>query len=145
MAVVDDGKVLLVQRGRDPGRGLWAVPGGKVETGERLVEAARREVREETGLEVEIGGVVWVGESIGPGHPPGWHYVLIDFVGRVTGGSIHAGDDACDVGWFDLATARTLPLTSTMPPLLDLLSDVVDGDGLRPIYYDPRCVKKRAE
>ena len=118
---MDGDRLLLIQRGREPGRGLWAVPGGKVDLGERLVDAARREVKEETGLDIEVGGVVWVGESIGPGSPPAWHYALIDFVGTVVGGTLDVGDDAADAGWFTLAEARRLPLTPTMPALLDLL------------------------
>lgn len=121
VAVVADGRLLLVKRGREPGRGLWAVPGGKVETGEELTATARREVAEETGLEVVVEDVVWVGESIGPGDPPAWHYVLIDFIGRVIGGEAVAADDADELGWFTDQEARRLPLTPTMPGLLDRL------------------------
>ena len=121
VAVVADGRLLLVKRGREPGRGLWAVPGGKVEAGEELTATARREVAEETGLEVVVEDVVWVGESIGPGDPPAWHYVMIDFIGRVVGGEPVAADDADEVGWFTDEEARHLPLTPTMPGLLDKL------------------------
>ncbi|HSJ36460.1 MAG TPA: NUDIX hydrolase [Acidimicrobiia bacterium] len=121
VAVVADGRLLLVKRGREPGRGLWAVPGGKVEAGEELTATARREVAEETGLEVVVEDVVWVGESIGPGDPPAWHYVMIDFIGRVVGGEPVAADDADEVGWFTDEEARRLPLTPTMPGLLDKL------------------------
>jgi ADP-ribose pyrophosphatase YjhB (NUDIX family) len=121
VAVVEAHRLLLVRRARPPGEGLWAVPGGKVEYGESMIDAARREVREETGLEVEIGEVVWAGDSLGPGHPPQWHYCLVDFMGRVTGGELRASDDAALVGWFTLEEAAQLPLTSTMPALLSEL------------------------
>lgn len=123
VAVVDGGRILLVQRGRDPGRGLWAVPGGKVDFGETLVEAARREAREETGMEVDVGGVLWAGESVGPGDPPAWHYVLVDFLATRLSGEPEAADDADEVGWFTLSQALDLPLTPTMPALLHKLAE----------------------
>lgn len=83
-----------------------------------MLATARREVQEETGLEIEVGEVVWAGDSLGPGHPPEWHYCLVDFVGQVTGGELKASDDAAEVGWFTLEEAAQLPLTSTMPALL---------------------------
>lgn len=122
VAVVEDGAILLVLRGRPPGEGLWAVPGGKVELGETMVEAARREVREETGLEVEIGEVIWAGDSIGPGRPPEWHYCLVDFTASVTGGDLVAGDDAAALRWVRFDEALLLPLTPTMPALLEKLT-----------------------
>ena len=92
--ILERGALLLVQRGRGPGQGLWAVPGGKVRFGETLRQAVIREVMEETGLEIEPGEVVWVGDSLGPGDPPAWHYTLVDFAARVVGGDATAGDDA---------------------------------------------------
>lgn len=123
VAVVANGRVLLVKRGREPGRGLWAVPGGKVELGETLTEAGKREVREETGLDVELGEVIWAGESIGPGDPPEWHYVLVDFVAIPVSGEAVAGDDAAELGWFNAPEALDLPLTPTMPDLIQRLVD----------------------
>jgi 8-oxo-dGTP diphosphatase len=117
VAVVNDGQLLLVRRGRDPGKGLWAVPGGKVEFGEPMREAARREVAEETGFDVRVGDVVWVGEFLEDDH----HIVLIDFHGEVLGGDMRAADDADDVRWVPLDEAADYPLTPTMYDLVDTL------------------------
>jgi len=117
VVVVSEGSILLVQRGREPGRGLWAVPGGKVRRGETMRDAARRETREETGLDVVVGEVVWVGEHIDDEH----HLVLVDFAASVTGGRLGAADDADDVRWVPLVDAAGYSLTPTMYDLLDTL------------------------
>lgn len=122
-AVVDAGRVLLVKRGREPAKGQWAVPGGKVDLGETVVEAVRWEVAEETGLVIEVKDVIWAGESIGPGDPPEWHYVLVDFVAIPVSGEAVAGDDAAELGWFNAPEALDLPLTPTMPDLIQRLVD----------------------
>lgn len=119
--MVDNGRILLVKRGRPPGEGLWAVPGGKVRLGETMTGALRREVLEETGLRIQPGRVVWAGDSIGPGDPPSWHFCLVDFLCDVEGGSLLAGDDAAEVAWVPLESASEYPLTPTMFELLDIL------------------------
>lgn len=117
VVLIEDGRILLIKRGREPGRGLWAVPGGKVRHGEPMRDAARREILEETGLIVEVGDVVWVGEFIEDGH----HLVLIDFSGIRTGGELRPGDDADDARWVSLDEAAGYPLTLTMHDLVDTL------------------------
>lgn len=102
------GRLLLVRRGRKPGRGLWSLPGGRREPGETAAAAAVREVREETGLVVTAGPVV--GRVERPG-PDGALYVVDDVACTLTGGELAAGDDADEVRWVDAAELGLLPLT----------------------------------
>lgn len=106
----DSGRVLLVRRANEPSRGLWSIPGGRVEAGESAEEAARREVREETGLDVEVGTLVGT-VDLGP-------YVVDDFLATVVGGTLVAGDDASDVAFFSADEVRALALS---PGLLAFL------------------------
>jgi ADP-ribose pyrophosphatase len=99
--VLHQGRVLLVRRGKPPRQGKWAVPGGKVEAGETLRQAAEREVREETGIEVRAGEVVHVFELIDrDGDTLRFHYVIIDLMAEYLGGEPRAADDASDARWF---------------------------------------------
>ncbi len=95
------GRVLLVRRGRPPGQGLWSLPGGVLETGERLEDGVRREVREETGLEVRSAEFREVFERIIRDRDGRvrYHYVLIDFLCRVAGGRPRPADDADAAEW----------------------------------------------
>jgi 8-oxo-dGTP diphosphatase len=97
----DRDRVLMALRGKEPLKGWWSLPGGVLELGETLEQAVCREVREETGLEVRPLGLFEVFERImrdAEGNPE-YHYVLADYVCRVTGGSLCAGDDAARVEW----------------------------------------------
>jgi len=111
-AVVSDdcGRLLMVRRGTAPGRGLWSIPGGRVEPEETSREAVAREVAEETGLEVIVGELAGVVELAGPG---GVTYVVEDFHASLDPvsdpGRLRAGDDADDVGWFSLDQLRQMP------------------------------------
>src|SRR4051812_21347546 len=99
--VIDDGRVLLVRRGHEPLKGEWSLPGGAVEVGETLEVATAREIREETGLEIEIGPMVDVLDRIrfdADGRVL-YHYVLIDFLCRPTGGTLCCASDAADAMW----------------------------------------------
>ena len=116
--MIDDGRILVVQRGRGPYAGSWAIPGGRQRRGETMQDAVRREVREETGLVVEVGDPVWIGDIIDPADPPSYHYTVVDFTAFAIGGELEAGDDAADARWVDLDEVRGLPLTPTMFELL---------------------------
>ena len=94
--VVDDGKLLMVRRAKEPGKGLWSVPGGRVEVGEYISDAVVREVKEETGMDVEVADLLGILEL--PGDP---HYVILDHVATVVGGEPTAGDDVDAVEWVE--------------------------------------------
>ena len=98
--VVHGGKALIVKRGHEPRKGEWSLPGGRVELGESLVEAVKREIREETGLEVEVGEII---ETFDRVHRRDgrveYHFVIVDFLCRCVGGTMCAGDDAEDAVW----------------------------------------------
>jgi 8-oxo-dGTP diphosphatase len=98
---LDDGRVLLVRRGREPLKGEWSLPGGAVELGETLRAAIAREVCEETGLAVEVGPIVDVLDRVrrdADGRVQ-YHYVLIDFLCRPCGGTLACASDADEVVW----------------------------------------------
>jgi 8-oxo-dGTP diphosphatase len=98
--VVQDGRALIVKRAHEPRKGEWSLPGGIVELGETLVDAARREIKEETGLDVDVGDVIEVFDRVHrlDGRVQ-FHFVIVDYLCRPIGGSLQAGDDADDVAW----------------------------------------------
>ncbi len=104
-AVFDgQGRVLLVQRARPPLLGQWGLPGGMLELGEQLAAAAAREVQEECGIAVAIGGVAGVFEPITYDEQGRieYHYVVIDFWARHVAGEAVAGDDAAALAWVEI-------------------------------------------
>jgi len=100
--IIQDSRVLLVKRAHPPLQAQWSIPGGVLEVGELIREAAIREAREETGLEVEPGDLLGVYDRIlrNPEQRVQYHYVLIDFLCRATGGELKAASDASEVRWF---------------------------------------------
>jgi 8-oxo-dGTP diphosphatase len=106
--IIENGRVLLVKRAHPPIQGQWSIPGGVLEVGERVRQAADREAREETGLIVETREMLGVYERVlldDEGQVQ-YHYVLIDFLCRPVGGELRAASDAADVRWF---TREELP------------------------------------
>ena len=100
--IIEDGRVLLVKRGHPPLAGEWSIPGGVLEVGETLREAAIREAREETCLTVEPADLLGVYDRVLRDDEGRilYHYVLIDFLCRRVGGEARAADDADEVLWF---------------------------------------------
>jgi ADP-ribose pyrophosphatase YjhB (NUDIX family) len=94
-------RILMAQRGKEPLKGSWSLPGGALETGESLADGVRREVREETGLDIRPLGVLEIFERImrDASGTPEYHYVLIDYMCRIVGGTLAPGDDVCAVEW----------------------------------------------
>jgi 8-oxo-dGTP diphosphatase len=106
--------VLLVRRGKPPRMGHWSLPGGAQRLGETIAEAARREVKEEAGLELVLGDVVAAVDLIERDRQGRirYHYTLIDFVAEAAGPELHPGSDAADARWFGLAEIEALGLWS---------------------------------
>ena len=98
--------VLLIRRGTPPRQGEWSLPGGRIEPGERAVDAALRELREETGVKAEITGLIDVVDGLFP--EAGRHYVLIDYAARWLSGEPVAGDDAAEARFVGLDEIETL-------------------------------------
>lgn len=110
--IIDGDRVLLVKRAHPPIQGQWSIPGGVLEVGEMIREAAVREAREETGLIVAPGELLGVYDRIlrDPEHRVQYHYVLIDFLCRPIGGELVAASDAAEVRWFEREELPSLNL-----------------------------------
>lgn len=110
-----EGRVLLVERAKDPGKGLWTVPGGRLEPRETLAQGVAREVREETGLIVEVGALACVVERMGDD----FHFVILDYLARTIGGELKAASDASAARFVTERELQQLPLTDGLIPLLE--------------------------
>jgi len=119
--VIDDGRVLLIRRGKEPLKGEWSVPGGAVEIGEPLAAAVKRELREETGLEAEVGEVIGVFDRIYPdtNGRTEYHYVLVDFLCRRISGEAQPAGDVDAAHWFTRAEIEALaPIQAFLKALI---------------------------
>jgi ADP-ribose pyrophosphatase YjhB (NUDIX family) len=117
----EKGRVLLARRGKPPGKGLYTVPGGRVELGETLTRACAREVREETGLEVDVGRLVEVVERVSrdPGGGILYHFVIVDYLASVRGGTARPGDDCSELKWATREELAKLPTTEGLLPVIE--------------------------
>ena len=104
----DQGRLLLIKRGHEPGAGLWSIPGGRIEPGETDAEALVREMREETGLAVQAGPLLG---SVRRPAQDGDVLDIRDYAATVTGGTLRPGDDAADARWLETADLNSLEIT----------------------------------
>jgi ADP-ribose pyrophosphatase YjhB (NUDIX family) len=108
------GRVLLVERAKDPGKGLWTVPGGRLEPRETLAQAVAREIREETGLIAEVGPLVCVAERMADDY----HFVILDYLARVVGGTLAAATDAAAARFVADSELDAMKLTDGLVDML---------------------------
>ena len=127
-AVFRDGRALVARRARAPLRGLYSLPGGVVEIGETLREAALRELREEVGVEARIVGFNDHVEAIvRDERGVQAHYVIASFVARWTGGEAQRSEEADEVMWIDPVALGDLPATPGLAGILARAAGIVEG------------------
>jgi 8-oxo-dGTP diphosphatase len=113
--IICTGKMLLEKRGNEPGKGKWSIPGGLVELGENTEQTVIREVREETGLEVEKPELIDVVDqvSLGENGKVKYHFIIIDYFVELRGGELKAASDAAELQWVKLDEVENHDLTIT--------------------------------
>jgi ADP-ribose pyrophosphatase YjhB (NUDIX family) len=124
VVVVRDHQALLIRRGNEPARGRWSIPGGVIETGELLHDAARRELREECGIEIEVGPMLQIFESV-TRDPEGrvrFHYIILDLLGRHASGEVTPGGDVLDASY---VSADELDALDVLPDAAKLVREVL--------------------
>lgn len=119
-ALLDNGRVLLVRRAVEPYLGYWGLPGGGVELGETVEEAVRREVEEETGIRCQVERFLVYRDAINREESGRvrFHYVVMFFAARPTGGRLRAGDDAAEARWVPREELDRYPLVPGVPEII---------------------------
>ncbi len=120
-ALIKNGdEIVIVRRENEPGKGLWSIPGGLLELGEKVHDGVKREAKEETGLDVEIDGLLDVVDSIvyDDDGRIRYHYVLIDYLCHRASGDLRAATDVKEVQWIKLKELDKFPTTKTLKKLL---------------------------
>ena len=119
--ILNEGRILLIKRATEPSKGKWSIPGGRVELGETIHQAVKREVLEECSIEIEIERIFDVGEIILRDEEDriSYHFVLIYFLAKYKGGEVKAQSDAEDTSWF---TTEELAESDMHPQLCTVLT-----------------------
>lgn len=114
-------RALIVQRGKEPAKGRWSIPGGAVDVGESLREAGRRELREECGIDVSVGDVADVFESIvrDEAGRARFHYVVIDFLAEYVSGDVTPASDTLDARWVSAVDLGSYDITERARDVLE--------------------------
>jgi ADP-ribose pyrophosphatase len=120
--VFREGKILLVKRARDPGRGLWAIPGGRLEYGETLQQATEREILEETGITIRAGEPYYTFDLIERDESGGirFHYVIVDLLAEYVAGELQGNDEVEDLRWVGPEELGRLEVSSKTRELLQM-------------------------
>lgn len=123
--ITDGDRILVVKRENEPGKGLWSIPGGLLEVGETVQEGVKREIREETGLDVEVVELLDVVDNITCDEVGRvcFHYVLVDFLCRVTQGELTPDTDVKETQWIRIGDLEGIPTTRTLMRLLKKMGE----------------------
>lgn len=124
--------VLLIRRGKKPLLGAWSLPGGRIEAGERAADAALRELREETGVQARLAGIVDVVDGIFTSRRTGAvtrHYLLFDYAAIWQSGDPVAGDDAAHAEWIDPHRLAGLPLWAETRRIIEAARHLINASG----------------
>ena len=130
--IVEDGRILLVRRANEPNRLKWSIPGGLVNAGETLAEALKREIKEECGLEIDVGDVACVSEEVFLENGEiKFHYVIIDFYAKIVGGELRVGSDALEAKWVRFDEINDLNVVDFVKRLVERIRSGEGGIYLR--------------
>ena len=127
--IFDGASVLLAQRGQEPGKGTWSLPGGAVELGEKLIDALKREIREEIGIEIEVGGLIRVLDRIIQDEEKRirYHYVIVDYWGWKVSGQPKPGSDASDVCFVSLKGIQKMDIHREVQETILMAAELREG------------------
>ncbi len=122
--IIEGGRLLLIKRLHEPGAGQWTIPGGKVELGENLEDAAKREILEECGIDINIQKLAGIVERVvrDDQNRIRYHYIIVDYLAQYLNGTLKAGSDVADAAWIPLGEMDAYELT---PGLQEFLNTVI--------------------